>query len=343
VSDAAVSAYTRNMNSDSLSLEGIPAAEFIGNTFMPRASSQYLTALETGLQYTGKKFKGSLKYRRIDPDFKSMGIYFINSDLEEYTLNPTWRVNQKLVLGGSVGLQRDNLKDIKQRTTDRVIYRANADWSPVKWFAIGAQYSNFGITQNALAPNIADTTLVRQVNTMYGLQPRITLTSPDYVQVIMVSATRQELSNAFSGAFAPPDVLTTQLTGVYSYTMVKRAITLSPSLTYVDVESALFRTTSTGASMGVNLPLKFVPVQASVQAAQFFNTVDGQGGGSTSSVSIQFNYKLKNGMAFQAGSQYMKNKGSSNQALPEFSELRLRAGFSWNIAKSIKKKEKTTP
>jgi hypothetical protein len=340
VHDMAISAYTRNSVADSLDLSDVPYAETIGRIFMPMETSQYLSAIETGLQYQTKKFKASVKYRRIDPDFKSMGIYFINSDLQEYTFNPTWRMSKKVTVSGSVGYQQDNLRDIKQRTTERIIYRGQLDWTPNDKFGLGLNHSNFGITQNALAPNIADTTLLRQVNTTYGIQPRYTLRNDRVVQVFMVNATYQELSNAFSGAFAPPDVNTAQVTGVYSWNLIKHALSINPSITYVEVASSLFSTRSTGGAVSVSSPLRVVPVNGTVQSAVYLNTVDGVRGGSTISLSVQLNYKLKNGMAFQGGAQYLHNSGSVSQTLPEFTEVRLRAGFTWAISRSIKKKEK---
>jgi len=340
VTDMALSAYTRNSDGDSINLNDIPFANTIGNIFMPMVSSQYLTALETGLMYQNTKFKTYLKYRRIDPDFKSMGIYFINSDLEEYSVNPSIRFNQKWSVNGSVGLQRDNLLDLKQRTTERFIYRAAIDWNPKPSFTLGLQHSNFGISQNALAPNIADTTLLRQINTTYGVNPRVTLRNDRIVQVIMLNATYQELSNAFSGAFAPPDVNTLQATGAYSWNLLKHAVSVTPSVTYVSVKNNQYETQSIGGAMNLNTPLRFIPVNASLQGGMYANTVDGSGAGNTWNASVQFNYRLKNGMAFQAGSQYLKNNSSATTTLPSFTEIRLKAGFTWSITKSVKQKNK---
>jgi len=340
IADMALSAYSRNSVSDSIDLSNVPFAETIGSIFMPTISSQYLTALETGLMYQANKVKTYLKYRRIDPDFKSMGIYFINSDLEEYSINPSVRINQKWSVNGSLGLQRDNLLDLKQRTTERLIYRAAIDWNPKPSFSLGVQHSNFGISQNALAPNIPDTTLLRQINTTYGVNPRITLRNDRVVQVIMLNTTYQELSNAFSGAFAPPNVNTLQATGAYSWNLIKHSVSLTPSVTYVSVKNNQYETQSIGGAMNLNTPLRFIPVNASMQAAIYTNTVDGLTAGNTWNTSLQLNYRLKNGMSFQAGSQYLKNNSTAETTLPSFSEIRLKAGFTWSITKSIKQKNK---
>jgi hypothetical protein len=340
VTDMALSAYTRNTLGDSINLGDNSYAQSLGNLFMPMVSSQYLTALETGIMYQSQKVKTYLKYRRIDPDFKSMGIYFINSDLEEYSINPSIRVNQKLSVNGSLGMQRDNLRDSKQRTTERLIYRAALDWNPNTTFALGLNHSNFGISQNALAPNIADTTLLRQINTTYGVNPRVTLRNDRIVQVIMLNANYQELSNAFSGAFAPPNVSTLQATGAYSWNLIKHSMSVTPSLTYVTVQSSAYTTESIGAALGFNTPLRFIPVNAMTQAAMYSNTVDGEPSGSTWNTSLQLTYRLKNGMSFQAGGQYLKNTSTSTSALPGFTEVRLKAGFTWAITRSIKSKEK---
>jgi hypothetical protein len=340
LTDMALSAYTRNTEGDSIDLGDNNYAQTLGSVFMPMVSSQYLTALETGLMYQSPKVKTYLKYRRIDPDFKSMGIYFINSDLEEYSINPAFRINQKISVNGSVGLQRDNLRENKQRTTERLIYRAAIDWNPNAIFALGVNHSNFGISQNALAPNIADTTLLRQINTTYGVNPRLTFRNDRVVQVIMLNANYQELSNAFSGAFAPPNVSTLQATGAYSWNLIKHSMTFTPSLTYVTVQSDAYSTESFGAAIGFNSPLRFIPVNAMTQTAIYSNIVNSEPSGSTWNTSLQLSYRLKNGMSFQAGGQYLKNTSTATSALPGFTEVRLKAGFTWAITKSIKSKAK---
>ena len=77
-----------------------------------------------------------------------------------------------------------------------------------------------------------------------------------------------------------------------------------------------------------------------LQGAMYANTVDGEGSGNTWNASVQLNYRLKNGMSFQAGSQYLKNNSSATTTLPSFTEIRLKAGFTWSITKSVKQKNK---
>lgn len=339
MNDVAASAYTRNTNAEDVDLGEYTGNSTIAAIFTPKLSSQYLTAAQSALNYNSKKLRVSLKYRRIAPDFKSMGTYFLNSDLQELTLNPAWRINQKIYINGSIGIQEDNLTKFKQRTTRRLIYRIAADYNPAKWFGVGVQHSNFGITQNALAPNIADTTLIRQVNTLYAIQPRFTFSKSKVVHVVQLNASHQELSNAFSGAFAPPNVNTNQFTAVYSYNIIKQGISVTPSASYIEVNSSLFQNQSIGGSLGISLPIKKIRLTWMNQASYFANTVNGDEGGKTLSAGTNLQYSLKNGMAFMAGIQYLNNEGSQNGLLPAFQEMRFRLGFSWAVRKSFKTKK----
>jgi hypothetical protein len=340
VNDVAASAYTRNTKQDDIDLGELSGNSTIAAIFIPKISSQYLTAAQSALQYQSKKLRISLKYRRLDPDFKSMGTYFLNSDLQELTLNPGWRMNNKLYLNGSIGLQQDNLNGFKQRTTRRLIYRIAADYNPLKWFGIGVQHSNFGITQSSLAPNIADTTLIRQVNVMYAVQPRFTFSKTKVVHVVQLNASHQALSNAFSGAFAPPNVNTNLFTAVYSFNLLKPGISITPSASYIEVNSSLFQNQSIGGSLGFSLPIKKIRLTWMNQGSYFANTVNDENGGKTLSVGTNLQYSLKNGMSFLGGIQYLNNEGSQSALLPAFQEMRFRLGFSWAVSKSIKTKKK---
>jgi hypothetical protein len=156
----------------------------------------------------------------------------------------------------------------------------------------------------------------------------------------MLNANYQELSNAFSGAFAPPNVSTLQATGAYSWNLIKHSMSFTPSITYVSVQSSAYSTQSIGAALGFSSPLRFIPVNAMTQAAMYSNTVDDEPSGSTWNTSLQLSYRLKNGMSFQAGGQYLKNISTATSSLPGFTEVRLKAGFTWAITKSIKSKAK---
>ena len=172
--DLAASAFTRDQFSDSLAMGTFSGQSLVSKIILPRATSQILTAGETSLNFRGKYLQLGLKYRRVDPDYKSMGAYYFQTDVEQWLFSPSFSSkNRKWFLSGSIGRERNNLYQQRPVTTTRLIGSANLNWNASRNFGLNAQYSNFGISQNPLASNLSDTTLLEQIAQNFSLVPRV--------------------------------------------------------------------------------------------------------------------------------------------------------------------------
>ncbi|MEK7254017.1 MAG: hypothetical protein AAB316_04680 [Bacteroidota bacterium] len=91
--------------------------------FQGRATTNYKTAFESSLDYQAKFYTLGLKYKRVDPNYKTLGAYFFNSDIEDWTLNlSTTLLQGALTLNSAGGLQRNNLDGTKpNRLTRKII------------------------------------------------------------------------------------------------------------------------------------------------------------------------------------------------------------------------------
>jgi len=117
VLEAATSLYTRNLeNSTPLSdstNKGI--TKILGNFISTNSTTERYNAIQTSLLYHEKIFSAKLQYRRVDPDYKTMGAYFFNNDIENITFAPSLNLlKNKFRFGGSIGFQHDNLLKQKQ-------------------------------------------------------------------------------------------------------------------------------------------------------------------------------------------------------------------------------------
>lgn len=194
--EAAVRHYVRDIRADTLTLSEVfepnPLLKLLTNA---RASSQITTALNASAGYQHTNFGLALTYRRIDPDFKSMGIYFIQSDIEQLTVAPNLTLfTGKLSLNGSFGVQRDNLGHTNLNNSNRTIGSLNVSINPIPAFGLDVQFANFGITQNRNTgyvfqqsvnkPQILDSLRVQQVSNSFTVIPRFTHQRPAALHMI---------------------------------------------------------------------------------------------------------------------------------------------------------------
>ncbi|QFZ54944.1 hypothetical protein FEZ18_09100 [Oceanihabitans sp. IOP_32] len=108
------------------------------------ASTNYYNALNAAFDYPAGNGSLGVGYERIDPDYKTLGAYFFNNDLENITANATQTLfNSKLNLSVNAGLQRDNLNKEKSTEQKRIVSAVNANLTASEKLNLNASYSNF--------------------------------------------------------------------------------------------------------------------------------------------------------------------------------------------------------
>ena len=148
----AISGLTRN----TLSNEDIIIRQYFDfGLFTRRTSTAYYHAYKASLNYTVKKFSLRAQFEHVDPDYKTLGGYFFNNDLENYTLSPSLQLaNGKLNLNFNGGFQRNNLDKQSTGTTQRLIGSGNIAFIPNQKWNFNAMYSNFStFTRNRIQPD----------------------------------------------------------------------------------------------------------------------------------------------------------------------------------------------
>lgn len=112
--------------------------------FKPNATSQFFDAVKTSIGYNYKFFNVNFIYERIDPEYKTLGAYYFNNDLENITLAPSFNLLKgKLSFSCNTGLQRNNLDNSKLSTSRRWVGSVNANYAPNKSWNFTGSYSNF--------------------------------------------------------------------------------------------------------------------------------------------------------------------------------------------------------
>ncbi|NNE76327.1 MAG: hypothetical protein HKN31_04565, partial [Pricia sp.] len=107
-------------------------------------SSNYYNALNASFDYPAGNGTLGVGYERIDPDYKTLGAYYFNNDLENITINANQTLlDNKLNLSVNAGLQQDNLDKAKSSNQQRIVSSINANYTASERLGINASYSNF--------------------------------------------------------------------------------------------------------------------------------------------------------------------------------------------------------
>jgi hypothetical protein len=147
----ALSGLTRN----TLSEEAENSQDYFSFLMKSRTSTAYYDAYKTSLNYNVKKFSLRFQYEHVDPEYKTLGGYFFNNDLENYTIAPSLQLMQgKLNLNLNGGFQKNNLDEQSAGTTKRIIGSFNVSYAPNQKWNFNGQFSNFStFTKNRIQPD----------------------------------------------------------------------------------------------------------------------------------------------------------------------------------------------
>ncbi|PXY46016.1 TonB-dependent receptor [Flavobacterium hydrophilum] len=137
--------YANSSITEDLRAEGNGKESGISSFFLNKNSttSSY-DAFKGQLTYPAGKGTLGVGYERIDPNYRTLGGYYFNNDLENITINATQNIlKDKVSLALNLGLQKDNLDKQKQSQMKRLVSSINADFRANEKLNLNINYSNF--------------------------------------------------------------------------------------------------------------------------------------------------------------------------------------------------------
>lgn len=327
--DGAASAYTRNLNSEPVALDSIGSGQYYGieNAIRPRFSTRFNFAGKAALGYASEGFGLQLAYERIDPEYATMGAYFFNNDIANYTVAPTFSLaSGKVRLFGSYGLQRNNLLGNRSETSWRNIGSANASINPNQHFGLDLNFSNYRMTQSGTAFELNDSLKLAQVTTQYSATPRYSIFGKDVVHTFILNGVYQflddqnPLTEKFGDVRAKVAILT------YSGAWVKNGLSFQTGINYNGVTLGEVETTNYGFLLGAGR--SFGKDKMNVNLNTNFNLaqLNGERDGAVINASLSGMYRMHPKHALNFGLHFIRSTSSYRG---KYSELRGMVGYSW--------------
>jgi hypothetical protein len=115
-----------------------------GFLYKPRLSSSYYNAFKVGFDFQKDNYTIGVGYERIDPQYRTLGAYYFNSDLQNITVNAATTILQdKMNIAVSAGRQRDNLDNSKVSTMQRTVGSLSVNYTPSERLNFSVNYSTF--------------------------------------------------------------------------------------------------------------------------------------------------------------------------------------------------------
>ena len=330
--DGALSAYTRDVRSSLVSAEGSnPVARFFGRLITPRLATQLTQATQAAIGYRFQNAGINLQYKRIDPNFQTMGAYYFQSDIESYAITPNLTLmDGKLRLSGSYGIQFDNLANNKSARTGRKIGSLVVSYNPATAFGIDVQLSNYGISQQAGFRPLIDTIRLAQNNLSATVNTRYTLQQEDVLQVFTLTTTYQKLSDLNASTASQTENNNVNLNLGYFYQQTTTGWGFNGMLSYTQTQLpiAIGDTNRTvrffGPTLGATQSFFEKKLTTSANASYLVNQQAGITG-KVMTISVNGGYQVAKRQTLNVSLNYLNsNTGIQEQT---FNELRGNLGY----------------
>jgi hypothetical protein len=252
--DGSYSFYTKDLTLAPADSIADAMLRFAGNLITVNNSSEYFKAFKTSLSY---KFTPSIvsmvEYRRIDPGFRSMGSYFFNNDIEHITFNQSLALlKNKLMMRGSLGLQRDNLNKQKENSAKRVIGSFSANLNIDQHWGIDAFFNNYSNSQRAYKQSLTDTLRVFQVNRTISLMPRYVMATEKMTHMVMLNLSLTSLDDRNKQTSDMTDTDTWNAMLMYNLGLIPIRANLSTGLNYIAMNNKFYNMKMYGGNLNLS-------------------------------------------------------------------------------------------
>lgn len=330
--EIARSAYTEDVRSGETALsEGNSIYNNIGFAFTPRATTSYNNAYTGGVAWSPGKIKTGLRYRRVEGEYQSMGAYFFNNDLEDYTLTlGVPLAKNKVNFNGSVGLQRNNLNDDKVSRTSRVIGSANIFWLVSQQISTGLSYSNYTSTLRAVRDEITDSINFYQVNHTANLFANYNFGTKEKQHSLMFNAGAQRANARQEYSVSAVETKFNNAGLNYRLNLKDPGWIFTAGYNITSIESMGIQTLNSGPLAGVAKTLFDKKVRIGLNHSLIWQNQNGTKISLVNLTRTGINYKPHPKHQFDVGATLM-NKNAAVATVASFTELRATFGYRYNF------------
>lgn len=137
----------------------------------------------------------SLSYKLIQPDYTSLGTYYMMNNYESFGLTASSFLFNKVSLSGSIASQSDNLSGEQLYTTYGYIYNICASSRLFDNLNLSALFNGYIQNQKDGATNIVDKMRVHRCMASYSLMPSYMFETPGFEHYVSLSLNYTENMN----------------------------------------------------------------------------------------------------------------------------------------------------
>jgi hypothetical protein len=289
----AQSVYTEDSRIDTTGTLFENESTFLSDFFIKTNSTTTKSYVADGnLLIANEKYQLGLHFKRIGPDYKSMGAYYFQSDIRNITIEPGFKIKDKFSFNGSLGFQTDNLDDSASFRTNRTIGSAHAMWSPSQKLQTDITYSNYDMGQKSVIAELDTLNEISQTTNSITANQSLLLTSETMSNSLILSVNYQKLKDNNSNTADETEYSTGTILFSWYLSFLRSWLTTGLSFNYSIFDMATVNTQFYGPSLSVSKSFFKQKMNFSLSCSGFKNMSDGEDLSTIIQTGLRGSYRL---------------------------------------------------
>ena len=275
--------------------------------FDVRYSTLMRFAGDANMNLMFKGFNTSLSYRFIQPDYTTLGTYYMSNNYHSLGVTTSGTLFRKLSLSATFNGQADNLTNEQMYTTRGFIYSANASMRLGNHLSLSAGYNGYLQSQGDGVCQINDTIEVRRVMNSVNFTPSYTYDTEQLGHNVSLSASYTENKDLNRFATGESDVKTMAFGASYGIDIHAWEVNVGASLSHQQSNGYHTRYTSDVGSITLSRSfLEEKNLSVSLTGLMAYNEVRRQSKNLSMGGSFSVGYTLARVHVFSASGSFNK-------------------------------------
>jgi hypothetical protein len=306
-----------------------PLLSFVNDLLVVNSSTQVSLAGDMSLGLNLQNVRLGLKYRRVEPQYRALGISYIQSDIQSFIGSASVSVmKRKMLISVKGGIEQTNLRDLDYLGRQRIIQDAQVQYIPSKsWQWIG-QWSNYQYeTQDGLI-ELNDTLRLVNVTRQSGLIINHTGQGEVWQTGFSASLHRQAIRDQSPIASLGSDINSTQGQLSIKVNYLPFELRCTPAVFYAQYQFPGRTQERYGLGLQVQKSFMDRKINAGVQFRIARNDVDQLRNGHTTTLRLNGSWQLEKGHSLAASISLMDKASTLS---PSYSESRSTLSYAYRF------------
>lgn len=315
--DCGLSLYNRDKTAPVSESDATENGLAILNSIHPlRLSTSVYYGIKSSFNFRVKNHNFDIHSSYVNPDYKAMGIYYMDNDIFLYGMNHGFNAwKSKINVNYGINRISDNLEGKKQATTIRLQPIVNLSIDPSQHWGVQASWNNFYTRQRDGNIALSDSFRINQSNPGLTITPHFQWGDTVQYNSVFLMFTQMQMIDNNPLTSMNSEYTATVYGASYSASNSPKNIGYSVGVNFTRNQNVLVDERALGINLGVNKSAKEGKLNASsnlaFQTSNLSNTI---------SLGVNGNYALKHKQNIDFGINLLRNIAKGANA-NNFNEL----------------------